>query len=65
MAIPDFAQNVTAQSFAAGERVVSTALAKATAANESPQAQADSKLSFGYLLDIVNPLQHIPIVSTI
>ena len=37
----------------------------ATPAAAKPNASAHQGLSFGDLLDIVNPLQHIPIVNTL
>jgi hypothetical protein len=67
MAIPDFARHVTAQSFAAGERAYNLSFSKqAQAAPQGPaKASAADGFSFDDLIDIVNPLQHIPVVSTI
>jgi len=67
MAVPDFAQHVTAASFAAGERAHNLTFSQAPAqpANGTADAKPAGKLSFDDLLDIVNPLQHIPVVSTV
>jgi hypothetical protein len=39
--------------------------APANAAEPKAQAKSESGFSFGDFLDIINPLQHIPVVSTI
>lgn len=44
---------------------ISNPIAAAPAIAASSESASDSGISFGDLLDIVNPLQHIPIVSTI
>jgi len=62
MAVPDFAQHVTAASFAAGERAHNLSYSNAPSAKGGDGA---GRLSFDDLLDIVNPLQHIPVVSTV
>lgn len=71
MPVADFAQNVQAPFFSMNGRGLATARAAAppattVAANSSAGASKDDGNSFfDDLLDIINPLQHIPIVSTI
>lgn len=44
---------------------VQASAARASAGNAPAPAKADDGFSFGDLLDIINPLQHLPIISTI
>ncbi|HEY5237121.1 MAG TPA: hypothetical protein VIJ62_01970 [Rhizomicrobium sp.] len=68
MPVADFAHNVQMPFFSAIMRAPAPTPAQSAAANTNAASDApetDSKSAFDDLLDIVNPLQHIPIVSTI
>jgi hypothetical protein len=71
MPVADFAQHVQAPFFAMNGRGPAAARpaappATTVAANSSSDASKDDgKSFFDNLLDIINPLQHIPVVSTI
>lgn len=59
MSFVDFSAHAVNPS-AAGQRAAAASAARATAAGTE-----DDSLSFGDVLDIVNPLQHFPIVGTL
>ncbi len=67
MPVADFAHNVQMPFFSAIARAPAPTPAQSAAANAaaSDAPETNSKSAFDDLLDIVNPLQHIPIVSTI
>lgn len=68
MSVPDFAQGIQTSFLAsmshAHAKPAATAAASATTADKTT-ASADDGISFDDLLDVINPLQHIPIVSTL